>query len=319
MADSPYAQLYALTQQIRSEHEDALRLRAGRPRPRAAGTHLRREPAGAPATRSRVPFDTKTGYCQQFSGAMALMLRMGGVPARVASGFTPGQLQQRAQGLRRARHRRALVGRGLLPALRLGHLRPDARRVAGRARSSTTPARAPTAGRRCRPTSAGAWGSRATARSRPATPAPASRRPAAGGGWKLPVGAALVGPRGAASAPSRCGAGARRSRRSRPELAELQRALHRSGRDPSPDVTLRAPGERARRLATRRARLRARACATAATRARRPPPTAAQRRALRRQLGSGLGLRGALRAWWALPPLPRGALKDRLRRPYTPK
>ena len=35
-------------------------------------------------------FDTKSGYCQQFSGVMALMLRMGGVPARVASGFSPG-------------------------------------------------------------------------------------------------------------------------------------------------------------------------------------------------------------------------------------
>src|SRR6185295_9106063 len=35
-------------------------------------------------------FDTKQGYCQQFSGTMALMLRMGGVPARVASGFSPG-------------------------------------------------------------------------------------------------------------------------------------------------------------------------------------------------------------------------------------
>jgi hypothetical protein len=30
------------------------------------------------------------GYCQQFAGAMALLLRMGGVPARVAVGFTPG-------------------------------------------------------------------------------------------------------------------------------------------------------------------------------------------------------------------------------------
>jgi hypothetical protein len=31
------------------------------------------------------------GYCQQFSGAMALMLRMVGIPARVASGFAPGR------------------------------------------------------------------------------------------------------------------------------------------------------------------------------------------------------------------------------------
>jgi transglutaminase-like putative cysteine protease len=35
-------------------------------------------------------FDTKAGYCQHYSGAMALLLRMGGVPARVAAGFSPG-------------------------------------------------------------------------------------------------------------------------------------------------------------------------------------------------------------------------------------
>jgi len=35
-------------------------------------------------------FEDRRGYCQQFSGAMALMLRMNGIPARVAAGFTPG-------------------------------------------------------------------------------------------------------------------------------------------------------------------------------------------------------------------------------------
>ncbi len=34
-------------------------------------------------------FEQKRGYCQQFSGAMTLMLRMDGIPARVASGFKP--------------------------------------------------------------------------------------------------------------------------------------------------------------------------------------------------------------------------------------
>jgi hypothetical protein len=34
--------------------------------------------------------EDKRGYCQQFSGAMALMLRMAGIPARVAAGFSPG-------------------------------------------------------------------------------------------------------------------------------------------------------------------------------------------------------------------------------------
>jgi protein-glutamine gamma-glutamyltransferase len=36
-------------------------------------------------------FEDRAGYCQQFSGAMALMLRMNGIPARVATGFAPGQ------------------------------------------------------------------------------------------------------------------------------------------------------------------------------------------------------------------------------------
>ena len=102
-----------------------------------------------------------------------------------------------------------------------------------------------------------------------------------------------------------------------PELAELQRALHRSGRDPAPDVTLARLegllGGSAPAAAYVRAVRDRRYSRTAAE------PTHAQRRALRRQLGSGLGLRGALRAWWALPPLPSGALKDRRRRSYTPK
>jgi hypothetical protein len=35
-------------------------------------------------------FTDGVGYCQQFSGAMALMLRMDGIPTRVAAGFLPG-------------------------------------------------------------------------------------------------------------------------------------------------------------------------------------------------------------------------------------
>ncbi len=35
-------------------------------------------------------FDAKLGYCQQFSGAMALLLRMAGIPARVVTGFSTG-------------------------------------------------------------------------------------------------------------------------------------------------------------------------------------------------------------------------------------
>ena len=35
----------------------------------------------------------KRGYCQHFAGAMALMLRMLGIPARVAAGFTSGKYE----------------------------------------------------------------------------------------------------------------------------------------------------------------------------------------------------------------------------------
>jgi transglutaminase-like putative cysteine protease len=40
---------------------------------------------------ARFVLDQKRGYCQHFAGAMALMLRMLGVPARVAVGFTSGK------------------------------------------------------------------------------------------------------------------------------------------------------------------------------------------------------------------------------------
>jgi transglutaminase-like putative cysteine protease len=42
-------------------------------------------------------FDAKAGFCQQFSGAMALLLRMGGVPARVSAGFAPGSFDEEAK------------------------------------------------------------------------------------------------------------------------------------------------------------------------------------------------------------------------------
>lgn len=48
--------------------------------------------AGAPPLAHFVA-DGKRGYCQHFAGAMALMLRMLGVPARVAAGFTSGTFE----------------------------------------------------------------------------------------------------------------------------------------------------------------------------------------------------------------------------------
>jgi hypothetical protein len=39
-------------------------------------------------------FDSKQGYCDYFATAMVVMLRAEGVPARVASGFAPGEFDQ---------------------------------------------------------------------------------------------------------------------------------------------------------------------------------------------------------------------------------
>ena len=49
-------------------------------------------PPSAPGVPTLVQFvtQTKRGYCQHFAGAMALMLRYLGIPARVAAGFTSG-------------------------------------------------------------------------------------------------------------------------------------------------------------------------------------------------------------------------------------
>ena len=60
-------------------------------------TYSERPPAPAPgqAPLEAFIFESRRGYCQQFAGAMALLLRMGGVPARVATGFTPGGFSER--------------------------------------------------------------------------------------------------------------------------------------------------------------------------------------------------------------------------------
>jgi hypothetical protein len=90
IADSPYAQLYALTQQIRREAKTPFDfVQAVRDRVQQ-GADYDENPPQRPYPLASFLFDTKSGYCQQFSGVMALMLRMGGVPARVASGFSPG-------------------------------------------------------------------------------------------------------------------------------------------------------------------------------------------------------------------------------------
>ena len=111
----------------------------------------------------------EAGYCQMFAASLAALARLSGVPARVAEGFAPGDRARRR--LPRDRSRRARLGRGLVPRLRLAAVRRHAR--AARCPSARRPPRPrSTAARRRRaPTSGGPDG-------RAAAPA-AAARPAA--------------------------------------------------------------------------------------------------------------------------------------------
>lgn len=50
------------------------------------------DPLRGPNPLEAFVFDTRTGYCEYFATAMAVMLRASGIPARVAVGFLPGDL-----------------------------------------------------------------------------------------------------------------------------------------------------------------------------------------------------------------------------------
>lgn len=244
---------------------------------------------------TKIPLDTflfgnRIGYCQQFSGAMALLLRMGGVPARVASGFAPGSYD---------RTRKEYVVRDLDAHSWVEAYFP----VYGWIPFDPTPSIAP-------------------ASSRAGENAPS----AAQGDIRNKGG---VGERGKKVGGSTGGGGAssvlkyplvalalvmvgltlvRLERRSRvvdaaldPELVELVRALRRSGRLPRDGMTLVRletvlGGEADAQGYLRAVRERRYSNPDA------PPPTRDQRRALRRVLSAGLGPLGRLRGWWALPP-----------------
>ena len=62
-------------------------------------SYTEKPPAAPPGVEPLESFllDTKAGYCQHFSAGMALLLRMGGIPARVATGFSPGGYSKRKQ------------------------------------------------------------------------------------------------------------------------------------------------------------------------------------------------------------------------------
>ena len=239
----------------------------------------------------------KLGYCQQFAGAMALLLRMGGIPARVATGFTTGTYDQT--------NKRWIVtdvdAHAWVEAW-FPHY--------GWVTFDPTPAAAPARGGSPRVSSLGSLNSsgellhpKAHVDSAGGAIGGGSRTTSSGSsGVFLPVTlgvlAVLLGAAFVAW---------RRTAPLGPEglLTELERALSRSGRPITNGVTLAAVERRFRTSPEAAAYVRKLRMARYGGGA--DMPTLGQRRALRAQLRAGLGFAGALRALWALPPRPQRA------------
>jgi protein-glutamine gamma-glutamyltransferase len=291
---SPYAGAYALAQ----------RLAAGAATPYAFVAAVERYLSAAHGFTynenppvARYPLETflfrnRAGYCQQFSGAMALLLRMGGIPARVAAGFTSGTYDSSShQWVVTDRDAHAWV-EAWFP--QYGWVRFDPTPASAPARGGSTSAPI------TKPLNTLAGSTTAAPRrdvgGQSGTPAVGHHAAGGGSTWWIVALGVLVGgavggllwlmlgvprgPDGLVEELERAHARTRRPLGDGVTLAELEQRMHP------------APGAEAYVRTLRMARYGGRA----------QVPTAAQRRALRRELARGLGFSGRLRAWWALPP-----------------
>ncbi len=294
LARSGYRRMWAVAQQLRAAASSPFALvRSVRKRVQQ-GTRYTERPAQRPVPLEAFLFDTREGYCQQFSGAMALMLRMAGVPARVASGFTPGSFDSdRGEYIVRDLDAHSWV-EAFFPHIGWVTLDP-------------TPTVAPPAAQETGDggdSASDPEADRAANRAdvpEPAAPAPrAAERGGPGGGGGAPAIALLLGGALVLGLAAAAAWAWRRPRVAITPLEELRRALARSGRAAAPPLTLQAlertlAGTPAAQDYVRKLRLERYA-------GREEAPTREERAALRDDFAAGLGLRGRLRAIWALPP-----------------
>jgi protein-glutamine gamma-glutamyltransferase len=267
-------------------------------------------PAAGRAPLDAFLFDSKSGYCQHFSGAMALLLRMGGIPARVVAGFSPGGYSKRKQAwIVRDTDAHAWVEAwfdewGWVTFDPTPDGTPARSQIAALDEASQgSDAGGGTAGAEADGSSADArQGLREDLLRDPSASADGAGAPAGGGlaWWWVALAAALVLALAAWLV-------AWLRRRARPAIspvdravAELESALRRSGRPAPVGTTLQQLEQRFGGTADAAAYFRALRAGRYGAGA--PRPTAAQRRALRRELAAGLGAAGRLRALWALPP-----------------
>lgn len=262
-------------------------------------------------------FEDRQGYCQQFSGAMALMLRMVGIPARVVAGFSPGTLNRKT-GEYRVRDLDAhswvevyFAGIGWVtfdPTPRASDSPSGGAPAAIGASSAAGDVRQSSTGTERDPSDGGAQARDSQLEG--AAVGPGRAEPGSGGG--PPTAVVTLAAVLAALVVAGVLAFAIRVRRRRAldreqlaetEIAELRRALERLGWDLSPATTLLALE---RELETA-AGPRAAAYAEALRRYRfdpqgSRPPGPSDRRALRHALGRASGPLGPLRALVVLPP-----------------
>jgi transglutaminase-like putative cysteine protease len=250
-------------------------------------------------------FEERAGYCQQFSGAMALMLRMVGIPARVAAGFSPGSYNKDTDEFR-VRDLDAhswvevyFTGIGWVP------FDPTPIRAPAESQSSGILATSAARG------DAGEVEARrqgVAAERADAGPQLTGEEEGGGSGWLLRVFALLVVATVAAAGASvvlrmRALRGLTPEQVAEAQLAELRRALARLDWEVPAATTLLGLERRLGRTAGPAA-----ARYAAGLRAHRYDPRAPSapgshdRRALRRELSSRSGLMGRLRGLLAIPP-----------------
>jgi protein-glutamine gamma-glutamyltransferase len=289
---SPYGRAYELAQRLERKAATPYAFVSGVQTYLSHGFSYNEDTPNSRYPLERFLFTDKFGYCQQFAGSMALLLRMGGIPARVAVGFTPGSYDS--------------VSRQWVVGDVDAHAWVEAWFPHyGWVRFDPTPAAAPARGGKV-----------------PILPASnllPKKLPGAVGahGLGTPVGgpATTVKHRGGTSIAvvivpivvliALIALGLLLTRgpaqpTSEELLAELERALVRSGRPLSAGVTLAELEHRFRISPDAASYVRALRMARFAGRP--ELPTLDQRRALRAQLRAGLGLGAFLRGLWALPP-----------------
>jgi protein-glutamine gamma-glutamyltransferase len=308
---TPYEPMYAL----------ARRLAAGAPTPYDAARRIELYLRGNFSYKQDVPnrsyplpaflSEDRAGYCQQFSGAMALMLRMLGIPSRVAAGFSPGGRDPERNTYLvddTDAHNWVEVffpGIGWATFEPTPPAAPAAIQLDDTARSVAEPF----------PTDDRSSGSTAPDPHAGDVPAPAPQRRAssnAGGGSSGSGPAGMFGIGAGVAVLAAVGAyghRARRRSRLRPddladaELGELDRALTRLGAPLPPGTTLREATQLLEGFAgPAAARYAARLEARRYRDPRAIPPSMGERRALRRALLRAAGPRFALRVLLAVPP-----------------